>query len=902
MQLQANIPRSFTVKGNEPVVLTGNELAWQVETGQLALFAIPAGGGARQYLMNIDAGEILPSLTLVNQQDNANQQDQTTDSYTTLAVAIEKTDLRPLDEAALISWMEENPVAVKSAIQTWSHKVSYIFPDLAIPNNLTWQAFANDWDSLKSALAALQAKFLQQIQQQETQRRLNYAAQFEERTRLNQQATVKALSNLTAVFKPRVAEHLSQDSELLMAAGAVGRVLGIVIHPPARSENLDRLKEPLAAIARASRIRTRQVLLSDQWWQKDCGPLLAFLGERKRPVALIPRKAAHYEVFDPQQSERYALTAEVLEQLHPLAYTFYRPLPKEAFKALEFFRFSLWGLRRDISVILLAGVTATLMGMLTPQATAILIDKAIPDANRGLLLQIGLGLVATSFGSALFQLVQSFATLRLQSLSDAGTQAAIWDRLLTLRVSFFRRYAIGDLAARVSTISQMRSLLSGTVVQTLLSGLFALLNWGLMVFYNAKLAWVALAVAIVTFVITAILGRLIRRQLRPLQQLEGVISGLLVQLIGGISKLRVAAAEERAFAYWAKYYHQQLTLILSTELIEDSLALFNTILPTVSAMILFWLAAQLIGQTDITGGGLSTGTFLAFNTAFGTFIGGTVQLSNTLGTLLEVTTLWERAKPILEEVPEVDLSKADPGQLMGNVLIERVSFRYRPEAPLTLENITIKAQSGEFIALVGPSGSGKSTLVRLLLGFETAEDGSIYYDGQDLSGLDITAIRRQLGVVLQNGRINSASIFENITCGAIASMDEVWDAAKMAGFADDIEAMPMGMHTIISEGGSNLSGGQRQRLLIARALVLKPKVLIFDEATSALDNRTQAVVSESLERLRVTRIVIAHRLSTIQNADRIYVLNSGRIEQQGAFMELMQQPGLFANLMARQIA
>ncbi|NEO46610.1 MAG: ATP-binding cassette domain-containing protein, partial [Moorea sp. SIO4A3] len=223
------------------------------------------------------------------------------------------------------------------------------------------------------------------------------------------------------------------------------------------------------------------------------------------------------------------------------------------------------------------------------------------------------------------------------------------------------------------------------------------------------------------------------------------------------------------------------------------------------------------------------------------------------------------------------------------------------DSPLILENITIQANPGEFIALVGPSGSGKSTIIRLLLGFETSENGTIYYDGQDLSGLDISAVRRQLGVVLQNGRINSASIFDNIASGALVTMDEAWEAAKMAGFADDIEAMPMGMHTVISEGGSNLSGGQRQRLLIARALVLKPRLLIFDEATSALDNRTQSIVSQSIDELRVTRIVIAHRLSTIRNADRIYVLEAGRVVQQGTFEELLNQEGLFANLMARQM-
>ncbi|MGL4377602.1 MAG: ATP-binding cassette domain-containing protein, partial [Microcoleaceae cyanobacterium] len=327
-----------------------------------------------------------------------------------------------------------------------------------------------------------------------------------------------------------------------------------------------------------------------------------------------------------------------------------------------------------------------------------------------------------------------------------------------------------------------------------------------------------------------------------------------------------------------------------------------TVLPTISSMLIFATAVSLIAQAEAQGNaGLSIGTFLAFNSAFGTFIHGATSLSNTIIELLEVTVLWKRAKPIMEEMPEVDERKSDPGRLVGGVKLDHVSFRYREDGPLNLNQVTIEAKPGEFIALVGPSGSGKSTTVRLLLGFEEPEEGRIDYDGQDLSGLDIYAVRRQLGVVLQNGRINSGSIYENISSGALVTMHEIWEAARMAGFAEDVEQMPMGMHTVVSEGGTNLSGGQRQRLLIARSLVFKPRILIFDEATSALDNRTQATVSESLEQLKVTRIVIAHRLSTIRNADRIYVMVAGEVVQQGSYDELMAQEGMFADLMSRQV-
>jgi ATP-binding cassette subfamily C protein len=205
------------------------------------------------------------------------------------------------------------------------------------------------------------------------------------------------------------------------------------------------------------------------------------------------------------------------------------------------------------------------------------------------------------------------------------------------------------------------------------------------------------------------------------------------------------------------------------------------------------------------------------------------------------------------------------------------------------------------VAIVGASGSGKSTLFRMLLRFETPESGSIYYDRRDLATLDVQALRQQIGVVLQNGRIRAGSIHKNIVGTANLTVEEAWEAARMAGLDADIEAMPMGMQTVLGEGGGSLSGGQRQRLLIARALVRRPRILLFDEATSALDNTTQDTVSRSMDNLRSTRVVIAHRLSTIQRADWIYVMEKGQVVQQGAYRELLAQEGPFAELARRQL-
>ncbi|NJL49683.1 MAG: NHLP bacteriocin export ABC transporter permease/ATPase subunit, partial [Leptolyngbyaceae cyanobacterium SM2_5_2] len=481
--------------------------------------------------------------------------------------------------------------------------------------------------------------------------------------------------------------------------------------------------------------------------------------------------------------------------------------------------------------------------------------------------------------------------------ADAHLQSAVWDRLLTLKTGFFRQYPTGDLASRVSSISTIRRKLSGSVLQGLFAGIFSLLNLGLLIYYSPWLAAVAVTVGLLVIAVTVASGLVLVRRYRPLLEIQGQLYGLVIQLINGIAKLRMAGAEERAFAAWGQRYGQQLRLTLSTQQLEDAVAVFNTVLPIVTTVALFWLASLMLdGDTN-----RSTGTFLAFSVAFGTFIAGATSLSDTLVDLLDVVPLWQRASPILHAEPEVNLTKADPGQLSGAFSVDRVTFRYSDEGPLILDNLSFTAKAGEFIALVGPSGSGKSTAMRLLLGFDQPQAGAVYYDGQMLSGLDVVAVRRQCGVVLQTSRLSAGSIFENLAGGALISLDEAWDAAEKAGLAADLRAMPMQMHTVVSEGGSNLSGGQRQRLLIARALAVKPKIMLMDEATSALDNRTQAIVTESLDRLKLTRVVIAHRLSTIRHADRIYVLEAGRLVQQGSFEELASRSGLFSQLISRQM-
>ena len=382
------------------------------------------------------------------------------------------------------------------------------------------------------------------------------------------------------------------------------------------------------------------------------------------------------------------------------------------------------------------------------------------------------------------------------------------------------------------------------------------------------------------------------RDRRRANEVVGRQIGLVLEMLNGIAKLRVAGAESRAFSVWAR-----LVPGASARRAELAAVQINVVygaLPLIALVVIFPLA--------VGAGNLEAGTFLAFNAALTQVIVAVVALGTSLSAVAQVVPLYERVKPILAALPEIDDAHGDPGELRGDIEFSDVSFRYVADGPPVLEHVSFHAAPGQFVALVGPSGSGKSTILRLLLGFEVPESGSIHVDDQDLATLDVQAVRRQMGVVLQSGKLAAGSVYQNIVGSSPFTVDDAWEAARSAGFDEDIRHMPMGMHTMVMEGGSGLSGGQRQRLMIARAIIAKPRILLFDEATSALDNRTQAVVTESLDRLNTTRIVIAHRLSTVIDADQIHVVQAGRVVESGRYEQLMANDGPFAALAKRQLA
>ncbi len=661
----------------------------------------------------------------------------------------------------------------------------------------------------------------------------------------------------------------------------------------------DKNQETLDAdtLARVSQINTREVILTDQWWKTDSGPILAYYEEDGRPVALIPKGPAVYMLHDVANNKHIKVTEEEAQKLKPQGVVFYRPFPTKKINLIDLMKFAMEGIwKRDSVTALGVGLVGAFIGLIVPKVTQQIFDVYIPGGEVPQLAQIGFLLVGFLFGKALFELCRGLAMLRIEGKMESSVQSAVWDRLLALPVGFFKDYTAGELAMRTFGIAQIRSMISGAMTSTIMTGVFSILYIFQIFQYGKDLAKYAVIMILVLMTISYVFGRMQMQHEKDYLSITNKTGGLVLQLFNGIAKFRVAGAENRAFKQWADLFTQSRKINYKKETITTIITTITTAAPLIFNLVFYIIAVKKSVE-------LQAGTFIAFTTAFGGFSSGMISIINTVIQINVIKPTYEMSKPILETLPEYDEFQEDPGQLQGSVKVSGVSFRYEEDGPLILKNVNLEIKEGEYVAIVGPSGSGKSTLFRMLLGFEKPEAGQVYYDNKDLATVNVREVRRQMGVVMQNAQLMSGDIFSNIIgANTRLNMDDAMRAVKMAGMEDDIAQMPMGLHTVVAEGATTLSGGQRQRLLIARAIVNNPKILYFDEATSALDNKTQKVVQESLDGLESTRVVIAHRLSTIINCDRIIVLERGVITEEGTYEELMMKKGTFYEMAQRQLA
>ncbi|MFC7892025.1 NHLP bacteriocin export ABC transporter permease/ATPase subunit [Streptomyces sp. NPDC057381] len=701
---------------------------------------------------------------------------------------------------------------------------------------------------------------------------------------------------LASIGKRSGQRSTAADADATYAAcRLVARAAGIPLAEPARNGTESDRIDPVERIAVASRLRTRTVRLDGRWWRDDVGPLVGHRALSGAPVALLWRRGGYVAVH-PATGRRTPVEKANAEEFEPRAVMFYRPLPEQRLNPLRLLRFCLTGTRGDLTGLLLAGLVTVALGALVPVATGKVLGEFVPKAQTGLIAQVCLAVMLSGVVAAAFMLLQNLTILRLEGRVEATLQPAVWDRLLRLPTKFFTERSTGELASAAMGISAIRRLLAGvgpTVAQSVTVGA---MNLALLLWYSVPMALAAIGMLVVVAGVFLGLGLWQVRWQRRLVKLTNKLNNQAFQTLRGLPKLRVAAAENYAYAAWAERFARSRELQRRAGRIKNLNAVLGAVYLPLCTLLMFMLLA---GPAR---GSMSAADFLTFNAAVTMLLTSVTQLTGAFVSAVAALPLFEEIRPVLDATPEVRTASTRPGPLSGAVEARRLSFRYTDDGPLVLDDVSFDVRPGEFVAVVGPSGCGKSTLLRLLIGFDRPLSGSVLYDGQDLAALDQSAVRRQCGVVLQHAQPFNGSILD-VICGTEPyTPEEAMAAAEMAGLADDIKRMPMGLHTIVSGSGA-VSGGQRQRLMIAQALIRRPRILFFDEATSALDNETQRRVIESTKAIDATRVVIAHRLSTVLDADRVIVMEDGRVAQQGPPAELLADTGgRLHELVRRQLA
>lgn len=665
------------------------------------------------------------------------------------------------------------------------------------------------------------------------------------------------------------------------------------IRPCEVPDSVKDINERLEYLLRPHGVMRRTVRLEKGWYKEAVGAMLAIKKSDGSAVALIPSGFAGYTYFDEEKGKRVRVSRKTEGLFEEEAVAFYAsfPLRKIGMKDLAVHIVKSLSVT-DFVLIALATLVVTLVGLLTPKLTNLLFSDVLASGSLQILLAIAVFMICVSLSSLLIGGVKALLMARINTKMSLSVQAATMMRILSLPADFFKEYSAGDLASRAGSVQSLCNMLISAVLSTGLTSIFSLVYIGQIFVYAPALVVPALLVIAATIVVSVITTFVQLRVSRQQMKLGAEESGLTYALISGVQKIKLAGAEKRAFAKWGNLFAASARLQYNPPAFLKLNAVITAAISLAGTIAMYYFAVI---------SGITVADYYAFNTAYGMVSGAFMSLASIALTVANIKPVLEMIKPILDARPEISEGKRVIERLSGGIELNNVSFRYNENMPLIVDNLSLKIRPGQYVALVGATGCGKSTLMRLMLGFETPQKGAVYFDGKDLSSIDLKSLRRKIGVVMQNGKLFSGDVFSNITISAPwLTLNDAWEAAELAGIAEDIRRMPMGMHTIISEGSGGVSGGQRQRLMIARAIAPKPKVLMFDEATSALDNLTQKKVSESLDKLKCTRIVIAHRLSTIRRCDRIIYLEGGKIVEDGNYEELIAKNGKFAELVARQ--
>ena len=723
---------------------------------------------------------------------------------------------------------------------------------------------------------------------------------FEEQLRYREQSdnadfadAIDSIAN--AVMGTRLRDALNQNE---IASSAIDEILKFY-HCKAKEDeedillNIKTVDEQIEYRMRPFGIKSRTVILDEGWYNHAVGAMLGTMKEDGSAVALIPDNLYGYKLINIKTGKQIKLNRESERLLDKEAVCFYESLPQKALTVGDLLKFMMAQLRTSdiILYFILMGLSAAL-GLLSPMFIKWLFSYILESGSIQVLMALAVFMICFSIGHLCFNAFQGLINSRIGTKQNIAVEAAVMSRIMSLPPSFFKKYSSGELSQRAFYAQSLCSTLFNAIGMTGLTSLFSLIYIGQIFVFAPSLVVPSLLITFATIVLSLVTTFVQMNVTREKMEVAAKTSGLTYATITGIQKIKLAGAEKRMFSRWARMYSKEAQLEYNPPIFLKISGTINLALSLLGTMILYSIAIR--NQVNVA-------DYYAFNTAYGMVSSAFMAVVSIAITIANIKPALEMAKPILESEPEAHDKKENILRLRGRVELSHVSFRYDETMPNIIDDLSLDIAPGKYLAIVGPTGCGKSTLIRLLLGFETPQKGSIFFDKKDIAIIDLESLRRRIGVVMQDGKLFLGDIFSNIVITAPElSMKDAWEAAEIASIADDIRAMPMGMHTLISEGHGGISGGQRQRLMIARAVAPKPKILIFDEATSALDNITQKKVSEAIDKLKCTRIVIAHRLSTIKHADRIVYLENGKIIEDGTYEELIAKNGFFAKLVERQ--
>ena len=657
--------------------------------------------------------------------------------------------------------------------------------------------------------------------------------------------------------------------------------------------SLKGFEEKLDYLLTASDIMFRKVTLEPGWSRDAMGVMVTSLKDSGAVITVVRNGAGVYVYKDPKTGKNVTVHKAEEQKIGNEAYCFYRPLPLRILTLKDLIRYmtdsvDTW----DIASFIIASLMVTLVGMILPKLNHILMGEVVTYGSMQLLGAVMSFMLFAMISSFMLSIIKQFVQSRIRTKLSVNVQAAAMMRVLSLPAAFFKSYSSGELSQYLAYVNSLCTTLVDSIFSTAITGIFSLVYLTQIFSYAKSLVIPSLVVSVLTLGLS-IAGNMAQSQInKELMELSAQERGLTYALMGGVEKIRLSGAENRVFTKWLDLYTRGADLKFNPPVIVKFQKVFNAAITLTGTIVMYFIAVK----TRV-----SVADYYAFNTAYAYVSGALNAITSVAIAAATVKPSLELIRPLMEAEPEKHVGRESVATITGNIELSHVTFRYEKEGRKIIDDLSLKIPARQYVAIVGKTGCGKSTLLRLLLGFEQPESGAIFYDRKDIQTLDLGSLRKLIGTVLQEGELFSGSIFENITISAPnLTLQEAWDAAEIAGIADDIRAMPMGMSTVLQEGGGGISGGQKQRIMIARAVAPKPKLLLLDEATSALDNITQKQVSDALDRMRCTRIVIAHRLSTIRHCDRILVMDGGKIVEDGKYEQLIEKGGVFAELVERQ--